>query len=221
MKHKTLYLGLDPSRFVLEVDHVPFIQIVPYPLQDVQAYFQNLAPFSDVLLTSRSAVLLFVDYARKVKQKFIDKQFFVVGQATASLLREFAVHKIFVAQQECSEGVCSLLQTHRPTYLFYPHAQQARDVISTYLKTCHLPHVEFALYHTQSCVPQPLPCLQDYERVVFTSPSTVKAFFACYASLPLELNLLAIGPVTKQALTKALQDKGLTGQIHELKEVGL
>lgn len=204
-RDRILYTGLDPTRWshADALDHVSFIAVVPKPCEHVAPYFAALNTMTHILVTSRSTVPLLFAYAPQV----IDKQFIAVGQATAAQLRLYGVSHIDVAEQECGEGVCQLLCAKRPHSVFYPHAAQARRLIHTCLMREEISHIAFALYDTLPCVPNPLPDLQIYREVVLTSPSTVRAFFSCYSTIPQDLLLTPIGKITQQALEVFLSSR--------------
>ena len=65
------------------------------------------------------------------------------------------------------------------------------------------------LYDTISQVIQPKPNLDHVDEIVFTSPSTVKAFIEIFGVLPRGKKCLAIGPITEQALRVYLDSSGL------------
>jgi len=210
---KLLYTGLDPSRFYFsgEVDHVPFIAIQPRAIEDIMPYLVQAK--EDVILTSRTAVQCFVQGMQLCQQNYRNKRYFVVGAATAQLLEQSGAHDILVAKQQDAEGVCLLLSAYPSSFIFYPHAAGARDVIARYLKAQEIPHLACWLYTTEALQPNPLPNLEKYTHVMFTSPSTVKAFFQCYPRLPNHLVCQAIGPVTRHALLKVLEDTKQVDQI--------
>jgi uroporphyrinogen-III synthase len=59
------------------------------------------------------------------------------------------------------------------------------------------------LYDTVSQEICPKPDLDQVDEIVFTSPSTVKAFVEIFGGLPRGKKCLAIGPITQQALLNA------------------
>jgi uroporphyrinogen-III synthase len=55
------------------------------------------------------------------------------------------------------------------------------------------------MYQTEFLKPSLLN-LEDFDEIVFTSRSTVDAFFALYDHLPQTILCVVLGPFTKQAL---------------------
>ncbi len=49
---------------------------------------------------------------------------------------------------------------------------------------------------------QPIPDLEDIDEIVFTSPSTIKAFLDIFSAIPLDKKLVTMGPITQKALSR-------------------
>jgi len=188
---RILYFGLDPSRYVYEGEliHLPLIEIQPFPFEQVKAFFN--VSHSHVLFTSRTAVTWFFHYTSKK-----DKCYIAIGKATAKRLNDFGITPTWIAAEPQGEGVIDLLEKIDYTHILYPHSAQARPLLPTYLQKRGTP---FPLYET---VPTEvtLPDLTTFDRFVFTSPSTVKAFQKKCADLPPKEKCEAIGPITQNAL---------------------
>lgn len=209
---RILYLGLDPARFHYEGElvHLPLIQIVPHPLEEVKGAFEKLPACTHVLLTSRQAAALTIDYASLLSISFEQKIYLAVGPGTAAVLKEQGLSCTHVAQEACGEGVVALLSkldlSH--SFLFFPHSSLARPLVKDYLLERHLPHLAFPLYDTHPRAVA-LPDLEAFDAIVFTSPSTVEAFAACCPCLPPYEKCHPIGPIT-QARLKQLFGKHST-----------
>jgi len=55
---------------------------------------------------------------------------------------------------------------------------------------------ECSFYDTTSVAPNPSLNLQQFDEIVFTSPSTVDAFIQFFKQLPHDKQLTCIGPIT-------------------------
>lgn len=198
---RILYLGLDPSRYPAngELVHLPLIQIVPRPFE--KKAFQHFEKSTHLLFTSRTAVSLLMDHISLENLK--KKLFIAVGEATASLLLEGGLTPHFVAEKACGEGVVELLENFdtRSLSLFYPHSSLARNIINNYLKTRQISHFTFSLYDTKA-IHCPLPSLDSFDKIVFTSPSVVAAFAALCPILPPFEKCVSIGPITQLSLNR-------------------
>lgn len=199
---KILYLGLDPSRYECEgkLVHFPIIKTTPRPFEGhIKKLFEELATTTHVIVTSRTAASLFCEYAEKGQQALAEKIFLSIGDATATLLRKRGL-VTHIAPQATGEGIIELLKiVPKPGHVFYPHSALARPLIKNYLKQQGIPFTAVDLYdasprHTE------LPDLDSFDKIIFTSPSTVAAFFSSTAQMPPREKCISIGPITAQAL---------------------
>jgi uroporphyrinogen-III synthase len=85
-------------------------------------------------------------------------------------------------------------------YFFYPRSSKARPVLSYYLRVRKLRHQVCDLYDTLDHSGALLPPLEKFDEIVFTSPSTVEAFQKIQVTLPKNIIIKAIGPITKASL---------------------
>ena len=211
---RILYLGLDPARFSGEgaLAHWPIIRIDPRPLSD-SSIFEPLARFDDyshLVITSKNCAAILFDYLEKLSflpQSWSNKITIAVGRATAAYLQKRGIAHPLVAEEETAEGVLQVLEqlplshTGSNIRLFWPHSAEARPVIQNYLIAKNIAHHACAFYDVRTNIPPgPLPSLDDFDEIVFTSPSTVKAFLEVFGSFPLHAVLRPIGPITEKAL---------------------
>ena len=107
-----------------------------------------------------------------------------------------------VSSLETQEGMIELIKTIdlQESYMLYPRSSKARPLLAEYLKETGIQHQICDLYETVYLKPEPIPALEDFEEIVFTSPSTVKAFLALYGSIPKNKKITCIGPITEQAI---------------------
>lgn len=183
---KTLYLGLDPSRYPIEVTHYPIIEI--RELANLQPYFDQLQNYDHVIFTSRSAILIYTKYAQ------IKRPVIAVGRATAALARQMGLFVSHTARLEQAEGVLEIIKELKSSF-FFPHSAQARPLLQDYLKNERA--LVFPAYDTVTTSKK--IDIKPYDAFVFTSPSTVKAFVELYGALP-KKELIAMGPITQRAL---------------------
>lgn len=202
---RILYLGLDPLRFqeVGEIVHRPIIQIEPFSLSqpDIKLAFEEMFLYTHLLFTSRVGVELTVGFAQQAKVSLLGKKIITVGSATAEKVQALGFSVSHTAWNECGEGVVDLLKelSLQGSYLFFPHSNLAREIIPDYLKQKGLKYRALPIYQTVAC-PIFLDDLESFDTVVFTSPSTVKAFIDQHGKLPAAEKCWAIGPITEKAL---------------------
>lgn len=208
----SLFVGLEvPAKYKLRrIVHCPLIEIVPRPTVQLHRICDDLHTYSHIIFTSKAAVDLFFDGVLRYVSSLSEicrKQFIAVGQATARRLRERGALQVDVARQETAEGVVDLLKAVRmkndEVRMLWPHADGARTVITDWLDSREVSYEEVILYDTKTKRVSDLPPLSLFEEVIFSSPSTVKAFRDNYGELPHGLKLTAIGPVTQEALSNS------------------
>jgi uroporphyrinogen-III synthase len=208
-----LYLGTDPTQFAAQghfdghLIHYPVIQIVPRDLDHVELAraYDDLHEYTHVIFTSKNAVRILFEHFQQMKlpsSLFDNKQVIAIGQITAAHLNMRGVHPAHIARDECQEGLVRLLNQHdlSESYFFIPRSSLSRPVLSNYLREKEIRFQTCDLYDTVTQKIFPIPDLSTIDEIVFTSPSTVKGFMEIFGSLPLDKKLLAIGPITEQAL---------------------
>ncbi|MGH2639614.1 MAG: uroporphyrinogen-III synthase [Rhabdochlamydiaceae bacterium] len=189
---KILYLGTDPSRYGRDVIHCPLIDTRPLPLPDI-----DLDAFTHVILTSPNAARILAS-----QMSLQNKKNLTIGVGTTDTLMQMGLKCFASAFPETQEGMINLLKriSFENSYLFYPRSSAARPLLANYLIETGLKHTICDLYETIFLKPHPLPLLSDFDEIVFTSPSTIKAFLTLYGSIPKNKKLTCIGPITRQAL---------------------
>lgn len=198
---KILYFGLDPTRYPQDVVHYPLIKTQVFEFEKIKIYFES--QHTHVLFTSREAVKYFFQYEPKK-----NKIYLCVGEATAKRVEGFGAQVSHIAEEAHGEGVIEMLHRLKWGRILYPHSAQARSLLPDYLKERGIP---FALYDTIPCV-STLPDLNPFDRLVFTSPSTVEVFASLCKSLPPQEKCEAIGPITKKALEKLFCTSGASSK---------
>lgn len=194
MTKQVLYLGLRSPNPCYT--HCPMIQVIPksYDL----CVFRKKAQADFVILTSQVAVELFF---KALQGCHISNQFLAVGEKTAEAIQRQGEYSVFFPSNETAEGVCELLK-HLPakTRLFYPHSCQSRTVIQTYCLQKDLQLEELGFYDVK---PTEIPFdlkISRFDEIIFTSPSTVHAFFQRQLEINPCTTCIVQGEVTLQAL---------------------
>ena len=209
MSEKALYLGLDPAHWKGEriLVHIPFIKIVPKSLTDplIEQALKQFSNFTHVVITSKSSVKILHNFLLTKGiplEIWADKQTAVVGRSTAIELEAYGIKPDIIAEEETAEGVVKALKKMdlESAHFFWPRSSRARTVINDFFYERGVPFTACPLYDTVTSVPDPLPRIEDFKEVIFTSPSTVDAFLAIYGKFPSHLLLTPIGPVTANYL---------------------
>lgn len=209
-KH-VLYLGLNPTNLITQdhVTHLPLIQIIPYPLEQVKSELEQFSRFTHILLTSKSTVSILIPYLENLgytHKSWNNKIIAAVGQATAQHLKSHGLPPDIIAKEETAEGLIAEMETltFEKEKVFWPHSKLARPLLKEYFFKRGIAFTECILYETLPLQPNPLPKLEEFDQIIFTSPSTVDAFLKFYDTFPKNKVLLSIGPVTEQYLKTKL-----------------
>jgi hydroxymethylbilane synthase len=178
---RVLNLGLSPRP---DMHHYPVIRTEMRPLPP-------LRPYTHLLLTSKTARRLLPTELLEGKTVL---QLGELGKPTAEGLVE--------ALEEVDLENASIL---------YPHSTLSRPVVANYLKQRGVPFQDVVLYDTHSNRPGEPVDLDEFDALLFTSPSCVRGFLEIYGEIP-KKELIALGPTT----LKALQEVGTTDRLEVL-----
>lgn len=201
---KILYLGTDPSSYKCEgkIIHYPVIKIVPR--NDLSTAFSQLSTYTHLLFSSKNTVHVFFQQLDKldISKKFLETiTIIAIGTVTASHVKKYAPCH-FIAEEETQEGMVALLklQPLENAQIFFPRSSLSRNVITDFFQKNHILFQDCFIYDTVVQKNQPVPNLEEIDEIVFTSPSTIRAFLEIFSILPLHKKLLTIGPITQKAL---------------------
>lgn len=213
-----LYLGTDPTHFEAQgrakghLIHYPIIKIVPRALDnpEIRQAYDDLSEYTHFIFTSKNAVNVFcehLDELKKTPSDFTQKKVVAIGHVTAAHLSVNGLNPQWTAEEETQEGLVKLLSLIDldDAYLFMPRSALSRPVLANYFKEREIRYQACDLYDTITQCLEPKPELEHIDEIVFTSPSTVKAFLEVFGKIPLGKKLLAIGPVTEEALRSSLK----------------
>lgn len=201
MKPKTLHVGLsltEEQKKDAYIVHCPLIEILPIPQEELKPV--DLEEISHIIFTSKTAADLWCRYfgAKSLQGKILIS----VGRATSRQLEKKGLSVEYTAQEESAEGVVKILEEIWVTdcKVLWPHAAGARKVIADHCNKKNILLIEMVLYKTVTKKLEFLPDLSTFEKIYFSSPSSVEAFFALFPNPPSHLSFEAIGPVTHNAL---------------------
>lgn len=194
----TLYLGLDPKNFSSpnRIVHYPIIRILPLPLCNL-----HFDPFTHWIFTSQTAVRILSSHLKKCPQVI------AIGKATAACLKDCGVTPEFVANQETQEGIIALLEKEKfqDPHFLWPRSKKARPVLASWMALQKWKLTEWPIYDIQVNRIEPLPSLDEFEEIVFSSPSIVDAFLEVFGDFPRHARFTTIGPVTREHLALKMQ----------------
>ncbi|WP_011174821.1 uroporphyrinogen-III synthase [Candidatus Protochlamydia amoebophila] len=206
---KILYTGLNPAHYhsTDQLTHCPLIKIIPRPLTDpcIQKAFRDFHLFTHLIFTSKTSIHLLHDHLSHFGLSLDDwksKTSIAVGQVSGSHLRALGIQPALIAKEETAEGL--IIELHplslQKASFFWPHSAQARSVLVDFFTDRHLNYYACPFYDTQFRQPEYIPSLEQFDEIVFTSPSTVHAFAKIFGYFPIDKKYVTIGPITLQCL---------------------
>lgn len=208
-----LYLGTDPTEFEMRghvqghLIHYPIIKIIPRSLNDpeIRQAYDDLEEYTHFIFTSKNAVKVFCQHLFELQKSpgdFKQKMVVAIGEVTAAHLLAKGLCPQLIAKEETQEGLVKLLGLVNldEAYVFLPRSALSRPVLSNFFKEREIRYQACDLYDTKTQNLEPKPELSQVDEIVFTSPSTVKAFVEIFGKIPTGKNLLAIGPITEETL---------------------
>ncbi len=207
-----LYLGTDPSHYKerKSLIHYPIIKLIPRDIPpDI---FEEIPRYTHCIFTSKNTVSILKDAFVQKGLSFDllqNKSIIALGQITAAQVRKEGLQVAAIAEEETQEGVMSLLQQMSlgQAYIFLPHSSLSRKNLENFLKENHIQHRVCDLYDTVVQKLEPVPNFDEIEEIVFTSPSTVRAFFDIFGIPPSGKKLSCIGSVTQEILNRMIDQK--------------
>ncbi len=204
---KILYLGLTPPYKALDGDvfHYPIIRINARSFQDafIKEAFADFGLYTHFSITSKTSIPLLFHYAQYFgfdDQVIRQKKVIAVGKATAAAAIKNGLQVACVADEETAEGMVAMLKNKNlnQAYLFWPHSALSRRILPDFFKSQSMKFRECIFYDTHpnfDSFPSHLK-IEEYDEIVFTSPSTVDAYLAIIGSIPWHKQITPIGPVT-------------------------
>lgn len=211
-RKRILYLGTDPKHFEGEgvLTHYPVIEIVPRPIDcpKMRAAFSMLHEYTHIIFTSKNAVQIFFAHLKKlsISSDILQNTFVVaIGDVTAYYLSLEKIRVAQIADLPTQEGLIQIIQDWKNPFILLPKSSISRDILILYFQKNQIRHHAVDLYETRLLQKDPIPNLEDFDEIVFTSPSTVRGFLAIYGKLPRYDQCVAIGPITKRALEKNME----------------
>lgn len=212
----TLFVGTDPGHFLKHgpLVHWPLIRLVARPVEErIRALQEHLPAVDGILFPGRFAVHAFMESLTHWKDaRFLSgKKLLAVGPATADALARYGLRADRAAAS--MGGVRALAETLTPDFAgryFYPCSDTApREDRARLLAHYRVDLVPAVFYMNRAMPYKQLPRV-PFERVIFTSTSTVRVYFENYPDeCQAHRTWLAVGPSTQQAL----RERGLQAEL--------
>ncbi len=188
LPNRILYTGLDPTECLLDgtTAHYPLIRTEP--IENVSI---NTTEYNGIVFTSRTAVNVF--FSRfSCNQGLI----YAIGPRTAQAIRKWGRKVHAIPEQSDSTALNDLIIAQKPGRLLYPCSDLSNNVIHGNSD------VEAVAIYTTEMRKQPAIDLDNFDTIVFTSPSTVDSFFSIYETVPSHLLIHVYGQFTFKRLVQ-------------------
>lgn len=187
-REKILFLGLDPSSCKLKG------QLVHYPLIRVELLdrkISKLNKYDAILFTSRNGAKAFLG------QNIVKKQLIIaIGPATKQAVESYGYRVAYMPKKTDSASLLKLVKTKKFKRILYPTSQLSSNRLHD------LPNVAVEVVYQTKYLRQPKLDLDKYSGLVFSSSSTVRAYFKIYKKIPRQLLIYVYGQQVKDELAK-------------------
>lgn len=197
-------------KFGLDLEFHPFIRVEGVAGRDFRRQRVDIAEYSAIIFTSRSAVDHFFRIMEEMKVKVSQEmKYCCLSEAVALYLQKFILYrkrKVFFSADGSVQGLLDVIGKHKMEKYVLPTSDSGRNEIHSYLTKMNIPFAEVTLYHTVSNDISLIMKQQEYDMIVFFSPFSVQALFAEDPQFEQNGTVIgAFGPTT----SKAVEDSGL------------
>ena len=196
----TLYTGLtSPDANYI---HTPLIEIVPVD-DDTQLLraIADIDSYDYVLFTSRYAAK-YVGALSVMHTRIVS-----IGRTTTKALHQIGVEEVDEVEEDNSYGVVSWFSSQSRGRVLIPRSNLALPIIPEGLRQLGFEVDCITAYNNRMPEHPKKVNLDEIDRIVFTSPSTIDNFIRIYGALPEKKELVTRGPITEQHLQTILKQR--------------
>lgn len=196
----TLYTGLtSPDANYI---HTPLIEIVPVD-DDTQLRraIADIDSYDYVLFTSRYAAK-YVGALSVMHTRIVS-----IGRTTTKALHQIGVEEVDEVEEDNSYGVVSWFSSQSRGRVLIPRSNLALPIIPEGLRQLGFEVDCITAYNNRMPEHPKKVNLDEIDRIVFTSPSTIDNFIRLYGALPEKKELVTRGPITEQHLQTILKQR--------------
>ncbi len=193
------------EKYGLQIDFRPFIQVEGVPAVEFRKQKIDLATYSAVILTSKTAIDHFFRVAEEMRFEVPDTmKYFCISEAIAYYLQKYVTYrkrKIFFGKQSI-EDLVEVLKKHKKEKYLLPCTDILRDKIPITLEENDVDFTKAVLYRT---VASDLSDLENvyYDMLVFYSPGGIESLFKNFPNFKQNNTIIAaFGPTTANAVVK-------------------
>ncbi|MBP9853802.1 MAG: uroporphyrinogen-III C-methyltransferase [Candidatus Omnitrophica bacterium] len=210
-----VYTGTNPEKYqsLGKIIHLPMIEITPveFDKKQLDQLIHDSVHADIILFTSRFSVQHFLNLDSKIHSILMKKEIIVIGKDTATAVMDFDLFPRHIASDETSQGVLNLFKEHyqlKNKKILFPRSNLPNPFLKEQLEKLGAHVNELAVYINNPSQKAELP-EGPVDKIIFTSPSTVRSFLDKYKAIPKHWLICSKGPLTQ----KTLQDKGYESEI--------
>lgn len=197
-------------KFGLDLEFHPFIRVEGVSGRDFRRQRVDIADYTAIIFTSRSAVDHFFRILEEMKVKVSQEmKYCCLTEAVALYLQKFILYrkrKVFFSADGSVQGLLDVIGKHKMEKYILPTSDSGRNEIHSYLTRMNIPFAEVTLYHTVSNDISVVMNKHEYDMIVFFSPFSVQTLFAQDPKFEQNGTIIgAFGPTT----SKAVEESGL------------
>lgn len=213
-RRRVIFTGLSAERFFLEgrYEHLPLIKIKPLDdYGDFDKNLKNISNFDWIVFTSRYGVEYFFKRLNIIgldSRKLFHIKVAAIGASTQRRLLDFAIKADLVAKNESSIG---LIEEFKKIDIvgkgiFLPRSDISDKGIEAALKKMGAEIASAVCY--RNVMPENLSEINfnEFDEIMFTSPSTVRNFIKRYKKVPVNSRISCIGEVTLRAYQESVKN---------------
>ncbi|MFO8086447.1 MAG: uroporphyrinogen-III synthase [Bacteroidales bacterium] len=204
---KSPYTALS-DKYNLEVEYKKFIKVEGIKGAEFRQFKVNILDHSAIIFNSRKAVDHFFRISEEMRLEIPDTmKYFCISEATAYYLQKYVQYrkrKIFHGRQNFND-LMELIKKHKKEKFLLPCSESNSNEIPAMLEKGKIKYSKAFIYRTLSEDLSDIK-VNDYDMLVFFSPSGVKSLFDNFTDYSQDGQLIAIfGPST----IKEAEDRGL------------
>ncbi|MFH1784573.1 MAG: uroporphyrinogen-III C-methyltransferase [bacterium] len=199
-----LFTGLSDERFFIEGSyyHLPLISIEELDdYRDFDSYLMRIQSFDWIVFASRYGVKYFFKRLAALgydSRKIEGINIAAVGRSTAEALLGVGIKADLIPEDESSKGLVERLRKEgvKGMSIFMPRSDLSDKGLKEDLEALGARVSESVAYANVISKDLPDIVLDDFDQIMFTSPSTVRSFVKRYKKAPKKTKIKCIGDVT-------------------------
>ncbi|MCR4769956.1 MAG: uroporphyrinogen-III synthase [Bacteroidaceae bacterium] len=205
---RTLFTGITEDieklrqHYGQDVVCTPLIEITePDDINSLKEACKQLINYDYLLFTSRFAVRHCISLCAQIPPTL---RIVSIGTTTTAELHKAGISNVEQVDKDNSYGVVEWFEQQARGKILFPRSDIALPIICDGLKKLGFDVHAITAYKNRMPINPTKVNIDDFDQIVFTSPSTVNHFVELYRALPTNKKLVARGPITQQAINNQL-----------------